>query len=68
MKAEYSYKFTFSREEVNAINKTWEFMSDMEDYEYNALLKQAGIKNFSMTLKDFCVSQKIIWSDKNISS
>lgn len=46
MKAERSYKFTFSREEVNAINKTWEFMSDMEDYEYNALLKQAGVKDF----------------------
>lgn len=46
MKAERSYKFTFSREEVNAINKIWEFMSDMEDYEYHALLKQAGVKDF----------------------
>ena len=46
MKVERSYKFTFSREEVNAINKIWELMSDMEDYEYDALLKQAGIKGF----------------------
>lgn len=46
MKAERSCKFTFSREEVNAIKKVWEFMSDMEDYEYDALLKQAGIKDF----------------------
>ena len=46
MKVERSYKFTFSREEVNAINKIWELISDMEDYEYDALLKQAGIKDF----------------------
>lgn len=46
MKAERSYKFTFSREEVNAMNKIWEFMSDMEDYEYHALLKQVGVKDF----------------------
>ena len=46
MKVERSYKFTFSREEVNAINKVWEFMSDMEDHEYHTLLKQAGVKDF----------------------
>ena len=46
MKAERVYKFTFSREEVNAMNRIWEFMSDMEDHEYHALIKQAGAKDF----------------------
>ena len=51
MRVTRSYDFAFSREELNAINKVWEFMSDMEDYEYSALLKQAGIKDFFMDIE-----------------
>lgn len=46
MKVERSYKFTFSKEEFKAIDRIWEFMSDMKDDEYKALLKQAGVKDF----------------------
>ena len=46
MKATRSYNFVFSREEVNAIHKMWEFMSDLEDYEYSELLKQAAVTDF----------------------
>lgn len=46
MKAIRSYNFVFSREEVNAIHRMWEFMSDLEDYEYSELLKQAESADF----------------------
>ena len=46
MKVERSYKFTFSKEEIKAIDRIWEFMSDMKDDEYQAFLKQAGVKDF----------------------
>lgn len=46
MKVTCSYNFVFSREEVNAINRMWEFMSDLEDYEYSELLKQAAVTDF----------------------
>ena len=46
MKVKHSYTFTFSREEVDTIRKMWEFMRDMEDYEYLELLKQAEVADF----------------------
>lgn len=46
MKVKQTYTFVFSKEEVNTIHKMWEFMSDMEDYEYSELFCQAGCRDF----------------------
>ena len=46
MKVTRSYSFSFSKEDVETILKMWEFMSDMEDYEYSELLEQAEAKDF----------------------
>ena len=46
MKVKCNYTFTFSKEEVDTIRKMWEFMSDMEDYEYSELFCQAGCRDF----------------------
>lgn len=46
MKAIRSYNFVFSKEDVETILKMWEFMSDMGDYEYSELLKQAESADF----------------------
>lgn len=46
MKVTRSYSFSFSKEDVETILKMWEFMSDMEDYEYSELLRQAESTDF----------------------
>ena len=46
MKVTRSYSFSFSKEDVETILKMWEFMTELEDYEYSKLLEQAEAKDF----------------------
>lgn len=46
MKVKQTYTFIFSKEEVDTIREMWEFMSNMEDYEYSELFCQAGCRDF----------------------
>lgn len=46
MKVTRSYNFTFSKEDVEIILNMWEFMTELEDYEYSKLLEQAEAKDF----------------------